>query len=355
VPFFAFPVVLLYLFEPTSFEYVWNGRTVYIIFLWLLLIEIFLAWNKPLETSTSSLNVRTFAAFATMLFPTFYVIFTFMLGFRSKIIELGRFLGVPYLQYGSWFLETAWPLALEFFVFSCFFLLSVWLLYRLSGFRRFYISGFFIAAFSIFYILGGVLFPYGSLQAAQSFASVTVTFSARVLDLLGYKTYITPVQGGSFLLVTRNTATAAFLVYWPSAGIQSLILYSFTILLFLRNTIMPLWRKGGYFIGGAVGTFFANVLRIASIGIVGVNSGATARMFHDYYGELYFIIWMIMYLFTVFLVESYLNRRRQQRRPTNPCHQPYLSSLVHRLRKATSYLRRCPYIEVYHTAPLPRN
>lgn len=222
-------------------------------------------------------------------------------------------MGVPYQQYGIGFLESEWPPAFEVFLFACFFLLSVWLLYGLNGLKRFAISGFFLGAFSIFYLLGGVFFPFGSLQAAQAFVPVTVTVVTWILGLLGYATYVTPAQGGSALLVQGTSGSAAFLVYRPSAGVQSQILYSLTILLFLRNATMPFWRRIVYFIVGAVGTFFANVLRIVYIGTLGVNVGTeAARVFHDYYGELFFIFWMIAYLIIVVLIEWRIKRRSQK-------------------------------------------
>jgi len=128
--------------------------------------------------------------------------------------------------------------------------------------------------------------------------------------LLGYRTLTAPVQDGSFLSVAGNSGSANFLVYWPSAGIQSLVIYSFTILLFLRDARIPYWRKGAYFAVGTVGTFFVNVLRIVSICLLAVNVGMdVGRMFHDYYGELYFIAWMVVYLLVIFFTESFLGRR----------------------------------------------
>lgn len=310
VPFFMVPVLLLYMLEPMSFELVSPGRAMYLIFLCLLLLEIVLAWDKPLKNPLASKDVRVFAALTCMLCPTLYVILTLMLGFKGQIIEIGRILGVPYREYGSWFLEVAWPVSIEVFLYVCFFLLSVWLLYGISGIRRFSISGFFLGASSIFNILGQVFFPAGSLQVAQSFVPVTVAASTWLLNLLSYTTFTAPVQGGSLLRVAGNSGSAAFLVYWPSAGIQSLVIYSFTILLFLKGAAMPYWRKGTYFVVGTVGTFFVNVLRIVSICLLAVNVGVgVGRMFHDYYGELYFIAWMIVYLLIIFFIESFLKRR----------------------------------------------
>lgn len=310
MPFFTVPVLISYMLEPTSFEYVSPGRATYLIFVWLLFLEIILAWDKPLKNPPALRGVREFAAHTCLLCPSLYVILTLALGFKDQIVEIGRILGVPYTEYGSWFLEVAWPVSLEVFLYVCFFLLSVWLLYGSSGVRRFSISGFFLGASSIFNMLGQVFFPAGSLQAVQSFVPVTVAASTWLLNLLGYRTLTAPVQGGSFLSVAGNSGSANFLVYWPSAGIQSLVIYSFTILLFLRDARIPYWRKGAYFAVGTVGTFFVNVLRIVSICLLAVNVGMdVGRMFHDYYGELYFIAWMVVYLLVIFFTESFLGRR----------------------------------------------
>jgi exosortase/archaeosortase family protein len=52
---------------------------------------------------------------------------------------------------------------------------------------------------------------------------------------------------------------------------------------------------------GAVGTFLVNVLRIVTICIIGLKVGsAAAQYFHDFYGELFFISWMLVY-FAVFV------------------------------------------------------
>lgn len=315
MPFFAFPIALLYALRPETFEYVWTGRAIYLLFLWLLVMEIALTWGKPLQKAPSPSAVRALGASVSLLFPTVYVILTVMLGFRNQIIELGRLLGLPG-QYAPYFLETAWPFALEFFVFAVSFIVSAMLLYGLNGVKRFSISGFFLVAFSFFFSLD-VFFPYGSIQVLQSIVPATVAASAWVLNLMGYGTSTTVVSGGVLLTITTAAGMSiAFLVYWPSAGVQSLILYSFTILLFLRNATMPLRRKGTYFVIGAVGTFLANVLRIVSISVLGANSGPqVAKMFHDFYGELYFVAWMILYLLIVFLIESRLHHRRLTQAP----------------------------------------
>lgn len=137
-------------------------------------------------------------------------------------------------------------------------------------------------------------------------------------------------------------------IYWPSAGIHSLLIYTLTILLFVRNSefrlrsavvrnalaklsflyenpsrvpflkrqvvndalevaqefSFRLMRLTPYYVVvalGAIGTFVANALRIATISWIGLQVGSVAaQYFHDYWGELFFIIGMFMYIAILF-------------------------------------------------------
>jgi exosortase/archaeosortase family protein len=50
-----------------------------------------------------------------------------------------------------------------------------------------------------------------------------------------------------------------------------------------------------------VGTFWANIFRIATICIIGLRVGNQAAIhFHDYLGEFFFITWLIAYIAVIF-------------------------------------------------------
>lgn len=50
-----------------------------------------------------------------------------------------------------------------------------------------------------------------------------------------------------------------------------------------------------------------NVLRVASILIIGLNSGSqAAQTFHDTYGELYFLTWMLSYMLLIICIERFM-------------------------------------------------
>ncbi|MBT8172149.1 archaeosortase/exosortase family protein, partial [Candidatus Bathyarchaeota archaeon] len=113
--------------------------------------------------------------------------------------------------------------------------------------------------------------------------------------------------------VSGANSSYSAIVSWSCAGSHSLFLYSFMIMLFLRGTSISRTRKIIYVIGGAIGTFFVNILRIVSILFAGVNSGASlATTFHEFYGEFYFIIWMFLFLTLIYVLETRIINKQNQ-------------------------------------------
>ena len=95
---------------------------------------------------------------------------------------------------------------------------------------------------------------------------------------------------------------------------HSLILYSLVILLFLKQLKLSAFQKFVCYIVGAIVTFFLNVLRIVSIYLVTVNYGQdAARVFHNYYGELYVVLWTLAYPFLIMGFQKLWLRTRVER------------------------------------------
>jgi thaumarchaeosortase len=302
VVFFSVPIILLYIFVPSTFEVSWKGRVPYMIFIWLVVLEIFLSRNKLAKLDINAEPNQAITSFIlglTALFiPTAFTLWQFMGGGRDLVTSLGRLVMAPCPA-------ADWPLAFESMVFACSFILSVWLLQNRDGLRRFKVSLFFIGAVATFFMVD-TFFHFGTVWLLQLFVPPIASTAAFFLNILGYSTTATPYADGYLLLLRRPGGhNMNLLVYWPCAGVHSLIIYTFVILLFFKNTEISSRRKIVYVIVGAVGTFMVNILRIVSIGIIGGNTGPEAsRLFHEYYGELFFVFWIVVYLVAVFLYES---------------------------------------------------
>lgn len=307
---FIVPLIILYVFDHGSFDYLWKGRAPYFLFLWLLLLEAFLGWKHLKTERTTFWNKRTILAAAIMLLPTLYAV-GLHFGLLSGIVELGKAVGVPVIDGDTWYLTHSWPFSFEYVLFAAFFVAAVWLLYGIRGLKAFSVSSFFLAGVGIFYMID-TFYPNGTFTALQSLVPVTTSGVTSILNLLGYTTETWPAgQEGLYLSVSRgggNPYTA--IIAWSCAGSHSLFLYSFMIMLFLRGTSISRLRKIVYVAVGAAGTFFVNVLRIVTIYVIGINSGdSPAKLFHEFYGELFFIAWMFVYLTIVFLLETRVIRK----------------------------------------------
>jgi len=303
---FLTPILTLLFLDPNSFQAAWQGRAPYMFFLWLFLLELILSWKKLTEKqSDTSKRFRVALMIITAAAPMAYVVCVFFMGLRYYIVELGKFIGLPWGTLSpdtdvSWVVQNTWPMSLEFILFTAFFAASLLLMYGGNGLKRFSVSMFFLGATGAFFMID-TFYPYWTFTILQAFAPVTASAAVNVLNFIGYKASwaFQEVYGGPMPVLDvqglkRLSPPPA--VGWPCAGIHSLFIYTFTILLFLKDAPISTMRKIIYIVIGAIGTFLINVLRVVSYCIIGVNSGqSAAQIFHSYYGELYFIAWIIIY------------------------------------------------------------
>jgi thaumarchaeosortase len=107
------------------------------------------------------------------------------------------------------------------------------------------------------------------------------------------------------MIVLQGAQSVIAQVGWPCAGVQSLLLFTLITLVFFKKTAIPRDRKINYFLIGAAGTYLTNVLRISSFFVISLNYGSEAgSVFHNVYGELYFIAWMFLFLMMVIAIQS---------------------------------------------------
>lgn len=306
---FILPVVILYLFYPDSFQITFGtGRAPYLVFLWIACLEFVVYWRTLSSIEFQKLTTPRITALASfMIIPTAYVLAVHYTGLKQSVIELGRLLGVPQGGiFGSDFVELHWPISFELMLFAVCFSTATLVSYRRKGLSKLGVALFFIWGVAVFNMVD-TFFPVGKFLILQILVPFTVNSSATVLRLMGYgaKTmdFTSPVYGfGTTLTVFKGESLFSAIVFWPSAGVNSMIIYTLTILLFINSISFSIKRKAIIFVVGAVGTFMANVLRIVTISKIGLENGAlAAQHFHDYYGEFFFISWMTIYLAIIVL------------------------------------------------------
>jgi thaumarchaeosortase len=299
---FVIPFAFLYFYQNLAyplyegtFEMTWKGRTFYIFFVWLAMLEVIMNWEKLRGVRICKLrSLRTIAFAVGLMLPALYLFVSNYLGLNSVILKWANANGVA---------QSNWmPLSVEYLVLAILFVLIIVLEYGVKGLEDFSISPIFLAAIGLVYTIDNV-YMYGSFSPFQILVPAAATMAATMLSFMGYQVQWKGESSETPVLRVENSRGAAEAgIAWPCSGIESLIIYSVTILLFLRSMAIPLRQKVVYFVIGAVVTFFINVLRIVSIFVIAVDNAdvggivsAPAQLFHNYYGQLYSIAWIIFY------------------------------------------------------------
>jgi thaumarchaeosortase len=295
---FIVPFLALYLLYPRSFEGdpawegSWHGRFFYLFFLWLVSLEIILNWEKLQTNKVNKLrSLRTFTLIIAFLLPTIYVIAANYSELNAIIVDLAEQNNVPFAH--------LMPLSIEYLVFAMLFNLIILLAYGTNGVVDFSISAAFLGIIGMVYVIDS-LYPYGRFAPFQFIVPTTAMLAANVLNLIGFQTRLSVVtssyHGSTPLLVIWDSQNrvAGFKIAWPCAGVESLLIYTLTILLFLKRSLIPWKQKIIYFVIGALVTYFINILRIVTVFVIAINGGDWLR-FHNIYGQLYSITWIISY------------------------------------------------------------
>lgn len=291
---FMIPFVILYFLYPASFELTWKGRTFYLFFIWLVVLEIILNWDRISGTKIQKLkSARALAFIAATALPVLYVLAANYWGLDTAILDFGRSINVsPNV------LELL-PLSTEYLVLTVLFIFSIAVYYGIDKLGNFSISTFFLGMIGMVYTIDN-LYPWGRFTPFQILVPTTTMLAAGVLGLLGFGTSITYINSAEMGSLTRLEVKAlsgkiqGFNIAWPCSGVESLLIYSVTILLFLKNSSIPWKHRIVYFVFGAAITYLINALRIATIFIIAINGGDWG-VFHNYYGQLYSLFWIMSY------------------------------------------------------------
>lgn len=322
LPILAFiaPFMVLYYLFPQSFELTWEGRTYYLFFLWLMVLETILN-EKELRTQMWRVkSMRTVVLVMLLSLPTVYVVGANFWGWNGIFLELTQKSNVPYYN--------LMPLSFEYLVFTVLFVGIVFTEYGTVNLKNYSITAVFLGAIGAIYTINN-LYPYGHFTPFQIFVPTTTMLAAGILNIMGYTTTISysyNAQEGSLpILVARPLQGTAigFKIAWPCSGIESLLLFSITIALFLKNSAIPWKQKTVYFAIGAAVTYVINALRIVTIYLIALGGGQITT-FHDYYGQLYSISWIMSYPLLIMASRALWGKLRlsktdlSQHRPLSP-------------------------------------
>jgi len=311
---FAIPLAWLYVLEPASFEAMWKGRTFQLFFVWLVGLELIMGWGELRAKLGKLFSARAVALAVTMMLPTLYVVASYYWGLNQAILDWST------QQNITW--ANTMPLSTEYLVLGVLFFAVIYLGFGFKGVKAFSVPAFFLILVGAIYTIDNV-FPYGQFTPFQIFVPTTATLAGAFLNLMGYTTNLSFQQSathGTMTLLTSTNpttqATATFEIAWPCAGIESFLIFTVVILLFLKR--MPIsWKsKIGYFAFGAAVTYVINSFRIVNIFLAGMAYGEKSpevEAVHLTYGPLYAIAWIVSYPLIIIFAQTLWQRRKKRK------------------------------------------
>ena len=277
--FFILLVIAAFVAEPPSFARAWNeGRSAMLAIVPLVGLEMWKNAINPVERKKALL------CYSVIIVALAYYVSTSLQAIRESLIAWGVKLGVDPL-----IAQYSWVWGLDYAVTSAFLLALVMLLSK----PRVITPLIYTVGMACFLYIDVVL-PYNSLGPFQDVVPPLLGFVVLVLNAtgLGYSS-----AAGNILHLTTPAGSMNLQVFWPSAGLQGIVIGLLAIAT-ISVKMGSGWMRGSiYLLIGAVGSFLVNVLRIVMLAVYAmgaINDPKGFERFHSVAGELVFIPWILI-------------------------------------------------------------
>lgn len=247
-------------------------------------------------------------------------------GLRDSIREAAPSFNVALLDSWIWMWDS---IVMSLFAFS-----SLVILFRKKWYKIAPAGAIFLAGTAAF-LATDAFFPYDTLGPLQFIVPIylqidqgVVNFIDKAITNIGPENPDNPANPANakdnLLILNGLHGPFALKVYWPSAGVDSMILFTLVMLAFMLKMEIPRKRKIIYFVIGAFGTAAVNVTRITSLSLyalVVTTNVSEWEAFHSVAGMMMFLPWLGIYLGIVMYVESKRMRRLQAENANAPTRQ----------------------------------
>lgn len=221
-------------------------------------------------------------------------------------------------------LELSWVWMWDFIIMSVFVGTSLAILFGNKWHKIAPAGAIYLAGSAVILALDA-FFPFDSLGPLQVIVPVYLLIDQGVINFIDdYVVNVGPedpsnpanpaIARDNFLILNGLHGPFALKVFWPSAGVHSMIIFTLVMLAFLLKMDIPLKRKLIYFAIGTFGTVSVNIIRITSLSLyalVVTTNVSEWEAFHSVAGEIMFLPWLGIYLGIVMFVESKRIRRQQ--------------------------------------------
>jgi thaumarchaeosortase len=295
----ALPLAAAYLSDPLILNAGWNeGKGS------LILVLVFIA-IEGLD-ATFRLN-RARLAIAFLCSVLLSLVFYYDPGSLQAITQAGTYFGVaPSLLNYSWH---------EFWVTVTYLSLALILIVDLTGLRQFraFLFTLTYTTLTALVLILDAIFPYDELGPLQSVVPVLVSVASGIMKTINL---VNITSFGNTMLINAGGTVRALVVYWPSAGVHSFLIFTGIAIAFLLKQKIGGLRFVAYTLLGALGTISVNVVRIILLAYyTAYYPPQYFQSFHDVIGEILFLPWLVAFMLIVHLAERHFNRKPPQHQP----------------------------------------
>ena len=282
------PILFALALFPDSFTLSWNqGRGGFLFALAFIVAELV---GLKIVISTKRLIFAIPMAILTMAY-----LVGLEYGLRDFILNASE-------QYNVQLIDS-WVWMWDFIVMAIFVTASLTLFFGKKLFRIALMGPIFLGGTATILSLDA-FFPYDTLGPLQYVVPFLVQAN---VWLIGVFDLGTATARDNIMFLKGDYGSMVLQVFWPSAGVHSVIIYSLIAGAFLLKMNIPRKRKSIYFALGIIGTIIVNMIRIFSLSwyALKVTTDAEAwEEFHSVAGGIMFLPWLFAFILIVLLIES---------------------------------------------------
>ena len=282
------PILFAMIAYPDSIAWSWNeGRGGYLFALIFVVAEL-----VGLRIVIS--KKRLLAAIPFALVTIAYLV-SLEYGLRDDIIAYGESIDIPLIFSFTWM----W----DFIVMAIFVLVVLTIFFGKRWIRIAPAGPIFLTGTAVILSLDA-FFPYDTLGPLQYIVPYFVQANVWVITVLELGT---AVARDNVMFLRGDHGSMALQVFWPSAGVHSIIIFSLVIGAFMLKMNIPRARKSIYFILGIIGTITVNLIRIFSLSWYALKVTTDPVAWEEYHkiaGEIMFLPWLFAFILIVIVIET---------------------------------------------------
>ena len=291
----ASPILFVLAVYPDSFSMSWNqGRGGFLFGLAFIVAEIV---GIKFIVSKRRLIFGIPLAAVTIIY---FVLLDF--GLHDYIINAAPAFNVQLIYSWEWF----W----DFLVITIFAISASILMFGKKWIRIVIAGPVFLGGSAIILSLDA-FFPYDALGPLQYFVPHLVQTNVWIINALDLGV---ATARDNLMFLRGDHGPFALQVFWPSAGVHSVVIYSLVMMAFLLKMNIKQNRKFMYFGLGILGTIIINLIRIFSLSVFALKVSTNPVEFEEYHsvaGEIMFLPWLFAFLLVVTVIETKRMKKKE--------------------------------------------